>query len=63
MQHKEEMMQWSCPPELYTTLSINGCGCKNQISTAIELVNLCQYWMNAQMCVGISLKNKETSVE
>jgi hypothetical protein len=48
MQQKEEMMQWSCPPVLYTTLSVSSCECKNPISTAKELVNLCHYGMNAK---------------
>ena len=49
MQQKEEMMQWSRPSELYTTLSMNSSECKNPISTAKELINLCHYGMNAYM--------------
>jgi hypothetical protein len=47
MQYKEEIMQWSCPPELLHNTSMNSCECKNLISTAKELVNLCNYGMNA----------------
>jgi len=49
MQHKEEMMQWSCPsePDFY---------CQR----ACQLVAL---WDECINVVGIILKNKDTTVE
>ena len=42
---------------------LNGCKCKSPICTVTEVLNLCQDGIKASICLGIMLKNNDTSAE
>lgn len=44
------MRKWKC-------MFVNGCQCQSSISTATEILNLCQVGTNSSMCLGVMLKN------
>jgi uncharacterized protein (DUF4213/DUF364 family) len=44
-------------------LLVNGCECKSPISTATEFSNSRQDGTNASICLGVMLKNNDTSVK
>jgi hypothetical protein len=49
--------------EMWKWLFMNGCEFKGLISVVMEYLNWCQDGIDASVCLGIMLKNNDTSAE